>query len=193
MADTTGKIQGNAPQNPGRRAALRRLGGAVLAAYVVPEVVFLSEARAESSGSVASGNSPASGGSSPSASPPSPPEPSTPSPSGGGGAEGSNPSASGPTPSEACNISGPSGADTLSISRSDLIRSQEAIEAGYARPLEQIWADFTSRYDGKIIGIEFTGRRRKPRYRFRAISSTGRLETVTISARTGEIIRIVGC
>jgi len=36
-------------------------------------------------------------------------------------------------------------------------------------------------------------RRNNPRYRFRAISKSGRLETVTISAQTGSIQRIVGC
>jgi len=81
----------------------------------------------------------------------------------------------------------------MSISRSDMARAQEAIAAGYAQPLESIWAVFTGQYRGRIIDIEFTGQKQNPRYRFRAISKTGRLETVTISAQTGEVLRIVGC
>ncbi|MBL1435511.1 MAG: hypothetical protein COB08_004855 [Rhodobacteraceae bacterium] len=65
--------------------------------------------------------------------------------------------------------------------------------AGRAQPLEQIWGAFMSAYDGSVIGVEFLNRRNRPRYRFRAISKRGRLETVTISAQTGRIIRIVGC
>ena len=72
-------------------------------------------------------------------------------------------------------------------------RAQEAIEAGEAQPLDQIWGTFRSEYDGKIIGVEFLNRRNNTRYRFRAISKTGRLETVTISAQTGNVQRIVGC
>lgn len=174
------------PKSPSRRAALRRLAGAVVAGYVVPEVLFLSAARAESSGPT-----------SPTApSEPSAPAPSAPVPS------GSAPSGSGPVSSassaeegarETCSVSGSQGSNTISISRGDLQRSQEAIAAGHAQPLEQIWARFRSEYDGNIIGVEFLNRRSNARYRFRAISKAGRLETVTISAQTGAILRIVGC
>ena len=74
-----------------------------------------------------------------------------------------------------------------------MARSQEAVAAGYAKPLDQIWNEFISSYDGKVLGVEFLDRQRNPRYRFRAISRSGRLETVTISAQTGAIQRIVGC
>ncbi len=90
-------------------------------------------------------------------------------------------------------MTGSQSPDSISISRSDLERSQDAIEAGYAKPLDQIWGEFISEYDGKVIGVEFLDRQSNPRYRFRAISRTGRLETVTISAQTGSILRIVGC
>lgn len=172
------------PQPLSRRAALRRLAGAVVAAYVVPEVLVLSEARADESGNSAPTTTSEPTG-------PSVPDPS--SPSGPSGAEGDSSGNSDHTPSDNCHISGPSGANTISISRSDLSRSQDAVEAGYAQPLDQIWGHFNSQYDGRIIGVEFTGRRQNSKYRFRAISSTGRLETVTISASTGDILRIVGC
>lgn len=158
-----------------RRQALRRLAGAVVSAYVVPEIVFLSAAQAGQDNL-----SPPTGATSPSS-----PVPTT-------SDTGGDPSSE-QSPGESCNLSRPSGGNSISISSSDLSRSQEAIQAGYARPLDQIWREFTRQYDGKIIGVEFTGRRRNPRYRFRAISSTGRLETVTISAQTGQILRIVGC
>ncbi len=171
------------PESPTRRDALRRLAGAVVTAYVVPEVLFLSKARA--------------GNSKPSVPSPSTPSPSTPVPSsapdddddsGSDGASGAAEAAR-----DTCNIPGTQNANTISISRSDMQRSQEAIEAGYAKPLNQIWGNFVSDYDGKVIGVEFLDRQNNPRYRFRAISSSGRLETVTISAQTGAIQRIIGC
>ena len=179
------------PENASRREVLRRLVGASVAAYVVPEVVLVSSARA--------------GTSSPSSPVPSAPVPSTPDevdtpvPS--------SPPEEAPVPDseeetqirshedarERCNTSPASDQGGISISRSDLRRSQDAIEAGYAKPLEQIWGTFTASYDGRVIGVEFIGRRKAPRYRFRAISASGRLETVTISAQTGAIEKIVGC
>ena len=174
----------NRPERPSRRNALRRLAGAVVAAYVVPEVLFLSEAKA--------------GNSTPSL--PSVPAPSTPSPSSTDTDDDNGNGPSPPGPSDAaerardtCNIPGSQSANTISISRSDMQRSQEAIEAGYAKPLNQIWGNFISDYDGKVIGVEFLDRQNNPRYRFRAISKSGRLETVTISAQTGAIQQIVGC
>jgi len=72
-------------------------------------------------------------------------------------------------------------------------RAQEAVDAGFAKPLEAIWPKFSSDYSGKVIGIEFTGFRWRPRYRFKAISDLGHLETVIVSARTGLIEKVVGC
>jgi len=181
---------------PSRRAALRRLAGAAMAAYVVPEVLFLSQARASSlptvptspsglsSPSGSSGSSPPSGSSSPSGPLASGAAPSDSEASASSAEEGAR---------ETCSVTGSQSPDSISISRSDLERSQDAIEAGYAKPLDQIWGEFISEYDGKVIGVEFLDRQSNPRYRFRAISRTGRLETVTISAQTGSILRIVGC
>lgn len=167
---------------PNRREALRRLSGASVTAYVVPEMLFLSAARADSSG--------------PSA-PSGPVEPEA--PSAVDEPEIEAPSApeterqSREQARERCNASPLNDSNQIRISRSDFRRSQAAIDAGYAQPLEQIWGAFTSGYDGKVIGVEFIGRQNNPRYRFRAISASGRLETVTISAQTGAIEKIVGC
>ncbi|HIP24600.1 MAG TPA: hypothetical protein EYG79_13565 [Rhodobacteraceae bacterium] len=172
--------QTDRPKKPSRRAALRRLAGAAVAGYVVPEVLFLSAARAESSAA-----------SEPSA-PPGPSTaftPSAPAPSG----TASSASSAEEGARETCTVTNTQNSNTISISRRDLQRAQEAVEAGYAKPLDQIWGAFTSEYDGKVIGVEFLDRRNNPRYRFRAISKSGRLETVTISAQTGSIQRIVGC
>ena len=180
-------------ESPGRREALRRLAGAVLAAYIVPEVLFLSEAHA---------------GDGPSGLPSAPSVPSSPSgstdgdgdvDSGGGhidsdddGMDGED-GGSDDSARDTCNIPQAREENSISISRSDLSRSQDAVEAGYAKPLDQIWGEFIAGYDGKVLGVEFLDRKNNPRYRFRAISRTGRLETVTISAETGSILRIVGC
>lgn len=179
------------PDSPGRRAAMRRLGLAVVAAYVVPEVVLLSEARA-------SGISPPSVGSY--ATPPTPPtppsEPSTVD-EGNTGGSGSSSSSSGEAeqrPEDACQTSANElDNGQLTITESDFKRAQASVEAGYAKPLEAVWADFVKEYSGRVIGIEFTGYRYRPRYRMKAISPSGHLETVIVSARTGEILRIIGC
>lgn len=189
-------VNSNRPTSPARRKALRRLAGAAISAYVVPEVLFLSAANAESVSGVSSASSaspasmvsPGSGVSGPSIVTPSgasSPEPSMPDPSGNAIEYDEE--------SDACNLDGSPRSQGIRIARSDLNRSQDAIDAGYARPLEQIWSEFVGQYDGKVIGVEFTGRRANPRYKFRAISPSGRLETVVISAQTGDIIRISGC
>lgn len=191
--------------HPTRRTALRRLAGAALAAYVVPEVLFLSAARADDDG--------------PSVPDVSTPSPSPPAPSPSSAPDDSNdpvdtgkPDDTGDTADtsgtgesddgtdtaavrarDTCNLPRAGGNNTISISRSDLARAQEAVAAGDAKPLGEIWGTFKSGYDGEVIGVEFLGQRRNTRYRFRAISKTGRLETVTISAQTGVIQRIVGC
>ena len=183
--------QTDQPKDRSRREALRRLAGAVVAAYVVPEIVLLSAARAEDSSSSPSSATTPTAPTAPTA----PSAPSTPAPSApeneSGADRGNNVTNS--NPRDTCNLPASQKENAISISRSDLARSQEAVEAGYAKPLDQIWGRFVSSYDGRIIGVEFTGEARAPLYRFRAISKRGRLETVTISAQTGEILRIVGC
>ncbi len=171
-------------QPPTRRTALRRLAGASVAAYMVPEFIFMGAARA--------------GGSKPSG-----PTPLAPLP------EVETPEVESPKPvsvaserseeerddeaGESCATPSTRRLDHIRISRSDLSRAQDAIRAGSAQPLENIWGGFTSNYDGRVIGVEFIGQPNHTRYRFRAISATGRLETVTISAQTGSIEKIVGC
>lgn len=167
----------NKPDNPGRRAALRRFGMAVVAAYVTPEVVLLSEARASSGVSPPSGVSVAT--------PPTPP--STPS-------DVDRNVEVDERPRDSCKTAtGNENTDTISITESDFNRAQRSVDAGFAKPLEAIWADFTREYSGKIIGVEFTGYQYRPTYRFKAISPSGHLETVVVSARTGKVLRIVGC
>jgi len=177
-------------KDPTRREALLRLGLAVATAYVVPEVINISQARASSSASPPSAPSKASPPSA--ASTPSAPSSATP-----------------PTPptapsnvddtevdvqdTDTCTASRSAASGNATISRSDFERAQAAVDAGYAKPLDVIWSDFTKNYPGKVIGVEFTGHKWRPRYRFRAISESGHLETVIVSARTGKIERIVGC
>jgi len=184
-------LKNDTPENPARRKALRRLAGATISAYVVPEMILLGAANAASSSaaSVASPVSPASGpasGPSVDASGPSDTEPEMPAESGSKGAEYDD-------QNDGCNQDGSPRSQSIRIARSDLNRSQDAIEAGYARPLEQIWSEFTRQYDGRVIGVEFIGRRTSPRYKFKTISPSGRLETVVISAQTGDVIRVSGC
>lgn len=191
------KIEHNQPERPERRDALRRLSGAVLAAYIVPEVLFLSEAKAgNSTPSSPDPQTPAPSKPKPAPSTPTPAPSSTNTNDDDGDDDNSHvvgPSDAAEAARDTCNIPGTQNANSISISRSDMQRSQEAIEAGYAQPLNQIWGNFVSGYDGNVIGVEFLDRQNNPRYRFRAISKSGRLETVTISAQTGAIQQIVGC
>ncbi len=159
-----------------RRAVLTRLGMATVGAYFVPELLLLSQARAASS-----------------ASPPS--EPTVPTP---------------PTPPTApsnieeierdvkkidnCNrASSTNPSNEIVVRRRDYEKAAASVSAGYAKPLNQIWGDIARAYPGRIVGMQFTGFKWRPRYRLRAISPVGRLETVIVSARTGAIVRIVGC
>lgn len=171
MAETNNK-----PENPTRREALRRLGLSVAAAYIAPEVLIISEARASSGISESSSSS--------SATPPTPPT----APSNIDELEVDMQN------SDFCRKTQIDGANqSVSFSESDYERAQVAVDAGYAKPLQAIWPEFISNYSGKVIGIEFTGFRWRPRYRFRAISVSGHLETVIVSARTGIIENIVVC
>ncbi len=180
----------NTLENPSRRAAMRRLGLAVAAAYIVPEIIMLSGARASTSSTSTSsmpsnGYSGSSGSSGSSfATPPTPPSP----PSDVDEIEADV------KESDACQkASARERNQEMAISQSDFDRAQAAVEAGYAKPLEAVWPEFSSNYSGKVIGIEFTGFRWRPRYRFKAISANGHLETVIVSARTGLVEKIVGC
>ncbi len=172
----------NQHNNPTRREALRRLGLAVTAAYVAPSVLLVSEARASSSGT--SQPTPPSGPTN--GSPPTPPTPPT-APSNIEEIEADV------TETDTCRSRLSRNPDTPFISASDFNRAQQAVEAGYAKPLDSIWASFMAEYPGQVISIEFTGYRWRPRFRFKAISASGRLETVIVSARTGEIEKIIGC
>ncbi len=164
-----------------RREALRRLGMAVTAAYVVPDVVMVSQARA-SGVETEQPSAPDQ---------PSPPEVPTP-PTPPSAPENIDEIERDVTETDTCKGSAQSG-NAPTISARDFERAQAAVEAGYAKPLDAIWTDFTKNYHGKVVGIEFTGYKWRPRFRFRAISASGRLETVIVSARTGKIEKIVGC
>jgi len=154
-----------------RREALKRLGRYSVTAYVVPNVVLLSEARA--SGASGSGSQ----------SDPTPPSPPT-APSNIEEIEADE------LLSDKCR-GDDAGGD--SPEQTGMETARQAVEAGYARPLDSVLRRLSSQYDGRVVGVSFTGFRWRPRYRFRAVSVSGRLETVIVSARTGKIVRIEGC
>lgn len=168
----------NTIEYPARRAALRRLGLVAAAAYIVPEVLMLSEARAASSATPPSSVSVAT--------PPTPPTPPS-------NVDVDAVEADGGANDTCRKATAGDQNQSITISQSDFDRAQETVEAGYAKPLKAIWPQFSSNYSGKVIGIEFTGFRWRPRYRFKAISASGHLETVIVSARTGLIEKIIGC
>lgn len=165
-----------------RRETLKRLGLAVGVAYIAPTITCLGTARAASSASEASNPSPPSSSSEPT--PPTPPSPPS----------GVDISSDEPDDLTTDTCRGNfSNSDQLVIRQRDFERAEKAVEAGYAKPLASIWDDVVGRYDGRIIEIQFTGFRYRPRYRLKAISAAGRLETLVVSARTGLIISVVGC
>lgn len=175
-----------------RRAALLRLGRYAATAYVVPNVVILSEARASGSGGSGGGSGGGGSGSGGNSGP------------GSGASNHSSPTPPSPptAPSNVEEIEADEIQSDLckgdyrqgsAAARDSLERAQQAVDAGYARPLDSVLRRLGRQYNGRIVGVSFTGFRWRPRYRFRAVSASGRLETVIVSARTGKIVRIEGC
>lgn len=152
------------------------MGLTAAATYVAPGFLTISSARASSSATAPSKSSV-----------PTPPTPPT-APSNVDDLEFDE------AKSDNCEVpTGRGQTDQVTISRNDMRRASEAVAEGYAKPLNEIWPDIVANYPGRIIKVEFTGFRWRPRYRLRAISKSGHLETVIVSARTGLIERIVGC
>ena len=83
--------------------------------------------------------------------------------------------------------------NSFSISRKDYDAAQAAVRAGNALPLDSVWPEVAKQYNGRLIGIEFAGSGNNAQYQFRAISASGRLETIVVRASSGVIDSIVGC
>ncbi len=184
-----------------RRAALRKLGFGILAAYAAPQMLMVSSAAAStipsefSEPSAPSASEPSSEPSAPSVSEPSS-EPSDPS-------TGSDPSAP-----EASLPSGPSGDDwredntcrvhsargnQVSISNSDFRRAERAVRRGEALPLSDVFRSVQTEVSGQIVEVRFSNSGIPPIYQFRMVSERGKLITVFTDASSAEILRIVNC
>lgn len=173
-----------------RRQALRRLGLGVATAYIAPSLTKLSAAHAKSKPSEPSAPSEPTAPSKPTAptAPTRPTQPSGPTE----GDEGTSSSPSG-TRSASCRTRRVRDDGSFTIYRRDYDAAQAAVKSGYAQPLDSVWPRIAEQYRGRLIGIEFTGSGANAKYQFRAISASGRLETIVVQAATGIIETIVGC
>lgn len=68
-------------------------------------------------------------------------------------------------------------------------RARQALEEGYARPLQEIMELVGKRLGGKVIGIEFHGSHHRYTYEFKVITPDGKLLEVYVDALTGEILK----
>lgn len=68
-------------------------------------------------------------------------------------------------------------------------RARHALEEGYARPLGEIMELIGDQLGGKVVGIEFHGRRHRYIYEFRVITPDGVLIEVYVDALTGKILK----
>ena len=188
-----------------RRAALMRLGLGTASTYVIPSIVGLSAAHAQSA---ASDPSPASAPSPPSAPSPvsAPTPPSAPSPV----SRASSPSrldtpnsSSGPSAPRQSNEgranSGPSACRQPNLpnggqmTRRDYELAQQAIAKGDARPLSEVINTVQSRYPGRIVRVGFSGSTRASVFQIRIVSNSGAVVSVSVNAKSGAITGVQNC
>lgn len=174
-----------------RRAALRKLGFGVLAAYVVPEMLAVSTAAASTTPTHVSEASTAE---------PSTSEPNTDPNSASSGSEPSTPEASLPSgPSQVdwrdddtCSVHSTRG-DQVTINNSDFRRAQRAVANGEALPLTDVYQSVWQEVPGELIEVRFNNSGVPPIYQFRMVTERGKLITVFTDASSAEILRIVNC
>lgn len=167
-----------------RRAALRRLGLAVGAAYCSPMLTGMSSALAGSPASSSSNPTPPSDPTAPTA--PSTPTaasaPSSPSGSEDDGREGGR-----------GECSAPSGSERIEISRRDMQLANEAVAQGEAKPLREIFEIVQGRHPGRMIRVGFDTGGGTRQYWLRMVTHSGSLQTVTVDAFTGATMNVRGC
>lgn len=164
-----------------RRAALKRLGLAVGAAYCSPLITGLSSAQA---GSTASSPSDVSSVSAPS---------STSAPSQASGPSGADNGQGSDRDQSNNRCSAPSGGERVGISRRDMDLANEAVSRGDAKPLREIFQIVQGRYPGQMIRVGFNANGRSRQYWLRMVTHTGSVQTVTVDALTGATVHVRGC
>lgn len=177
-----------------RRAALRRLGLAVGAAYCSPMLTGMSSAQAASSASSTTNPTPPSDPTAPTA--PSTPSavssPSSPSGAENQGGPGDDGRDDGPNGSQG-ECSGPSGSERIEISRRDMDLANDAVARGEARPLREILPIVQRRHPGRMIRVGFNPNGGARQYWLRIVTQSGSVQTVTVDALTGATVYVRGC
>ena len=168
-----------------RRAALKRLGLAVGAAYCSPMLTGMSSAQAQSTASSSSNPSAPSDPSAPSA----PSSPSAPSGSENGGGRDRN----GRDETSHGECSGPSGSEGVEISRRDMDLANDAVARGEAKPLREIFQIVQDRHPGRMIRVGFNSNGRTRQYWLRMVTRSGSVQTITVDALTGATVDMRGC
>lgn len=170
-----------APEKLTRRAALRRLGLGLGAAYCSPILTGLSRAQAASSASSSSNPSPPSDPTAPST-PSAVSSPSSPSGAENDGRDGSQ-----------GGCSAPSGSERVEISRRDMELANEAVARGEAKPLREIFQTVQGRHPGRMIRVGFNSNGGNRHYWLRMVTQSGSVQTITVDALTGATISVRGC
>ncbi|GHE94101.1 hypothetical protein GCM10016455_13010 [Aliiroseovarius zhejiangensis] len=100
-------------------------------------------------------------------------------------------------------MSGPSGSrddcrlsrsgGQMTISRQEYRQAQAAIRQGQARPLGEIVRIAQRRYPGQPVRVGFSTNRGEPQYHIQIVTGSGEVIAVTISARSGTILKARRC
>ena len=170
-----------------RRAALKKLGFGVVAAYVVPEFLVISTAAAGTQPSDVSAASTPESSPSPASQPSTVSEPSAPEPSLPSGAPETD-----WREDDTCNVHA-SRSNQVTIKNSDFRRAQRAVARGEAMPLSDVFQSVHGQVQGNLVEVRFSNAGQPPIYQFRMVSNSGKLITVFTDASSAEILRIVSC
>jgi len=146
-----------------RRKALARISALVLAAYIVPTVLTISEAKASGGGDGGGGDGGGGGDSS------------------GGGDDGGGDDSSGGRDD-----------DDNSGKDDDSKKARDAVKSGRAASLKEILSIVTKQYKGEVVRVRLTGSGNNMIYRIRMIDSQNRLLEIRVNAVSRRILAVKG-
>jgi hypothetical protein len=147
-----------------RRKALARISALALAAYMVPTVLTISEAKA-SSGSDGGGGDGGGGGDS------------------SGGGDGGGDSSGGGDDS-----SGGGDDDDHSGKDDDSKKAREAVRSGKAASLGEVMGIVRKKFKGEVVRVRLTGSGKNLTYRIRMIDQQNRLLEIRVNAVSRQIL-----
>lgn len=149
-----------------RRKALARISALVLAAYIVPTVLTISEANASGGGDGGSG--------------------------GGDGGSGGGDDGGGDDSSGGGDTSGGRDDDDNSGKDDDSKKARDAVKSGRAASLKEILSIVSKQYKGEVVRVRLTGSGNNMIYRIRMIDPQNRLLEIRVNAVSRRILAVKG-